>query len=227
MSLIPTGTKRFILSIIDFYGMETVVYHAARNTEYYSTDIAGGPLARAAWFPLEDLQLISARNVVWDLAKSTAKRHTSTYFKGSPRRAADAVCRSVIADRKRIEQDIREQARGEIPAAVVVLQSADKIRIIRRLMTYDSIEFISLQETVSIQLCHMFFRLESIIRVKSKLEAADEKKLLAELGKLIERLGITDRYAKLFAPSIRPRCDRLSAPRPGQHCGRLHLTLLF
>ena len=30
--------------------------------------------------------------------------------------------------------------------------------------------------------------------MKSKLEAADEKKLLAELGKLIERLGITDRY---------------------------------
>ena len=133
-----------------------MVYHAARSTEYYSPDIAGGPLARAARFPLEDLQLISARNVVWDLAKSAAKRHTSTYFKGNPRHAADAVCRSVIAHRKRIEQDIREQARGEIPAAVV-LQSEDKIRIIRRLMTYDSIEFISLQEVVPIQLCHMFF----------------------------------------------------------------------
>ena len=114
--------------------------------------------ASTAWSPLEDLQLISARNVIWNLAKSAAKRHTSTYFKGSPRRAADAVCRSVIADRKRIEQDIREQARREIPA-VVVLQSEDKIRIIRRLMTYNSIEFISLQEVVPIQLCHMFFRL--------------------------------------------------------------------
>ena len=39
--------------------------------------------------------------------------------------------------------------------------------------------------------------------MKSKLEAADEKKLLAELGKLIERLGITDRYTKLFVSPIK------------------------
>lgn len=118
---------------------------------------------------------------------------------GSSYQIAEVACKEVISCRKELEVDLKMKIWHVLPDTI--LTSREKANIIIKLIAQRTEEEPnSLVSTISLQLHHICYNVEKLIKCYAKLESEDEKTVMEEFHKFKERMNVTISYSKLFLP---------------------------